>query len=152
MTTTHTSPRIDQLPRRPLVTVEPATSLRSAARLMRAEDVSALVVGKPGDLITIVTERDMTRAVAEGRDGATPVAEVASPRPVTVEGGTTVVTAATRMLQQGVRHLVVVDRARAVGLVSMRDALAVLLQSVTPDPGFLVLRSVEPDATELWLG
>jgi CBS domain-containing protein len=151
MDTTESLPRVAQLPARRLVTIEPDASLRAAAQLMRAEDVSALVVGAPGELIAIVTERDVTAAVADGRPAGTRVSTLATGAPITVRRDADIGTAAARMLRLGVRHLVVVDGARAVGMVSIRDALAALLQAVTPEP-MLVVLSRQPDLTELWLG
>jgi CBS domain-containing protein len=151
MDTTETLPRVGQLPARRLVTIAPDATLREAAQLMRAEDVSALVVGTPGELIAIVTERDITAAVADGRPSATPVTTLATAAPITVRRDADIGTAAARMVRLGVRHLVVVDGDRAVGIVSIRDALAVLLRAVTPEPMFVVL-SRQPDLTELWLG
>jgi CBS domain-containing protein len=123
---------VRDLPLRPLVTVPPEASLRTAAGTMREQDVSALVVGVVGSPVTILTERDVTTATADGRDPATLVAQLATRRPLTVEYDASVGTAAARMLDEGVRHLVVVEARRAVGLVSMRDLLTVVLTSVSP--------------------
>lgn len=152
MTAAPASPRIDQLPLRPLVTVRPDVSLRAAARLMRAEDVSALVVGVPGRPVSVLTERDLTAAMAVGTDPGTPVAAATADDPVTVDRHASVVSASAAMLRLGVRHLVVVEGSRAVGMVSMRDAVGVLLRALTPDPVAALLRSQEPDLPELWLG
>lgn len=152
MTVAPASPRIDQLPLRPLVTIRPDASLRAAARLMRAEDVSALVVGVPGRPVAVLTERDLTAAMAVGTDPVTPVAAATADDPVTVDRHASVVSASAAMLRLGVRHLVVVDGSRAVGMVSMRDALSALLRVLTPRPVAARLRSEEPDLPELWLG
>ena len=45
-----------------------AAPLATAARLMRAEGVSSLVVGLPGELVSVVTERDLCGALADGLD------------------------------------------------------------------------------------
>lgn len=121
------SAALARAPRR-LVTIAPGASLRQAAQLMWSEDVSALVVGTPGHRISLLTERDVTRAVADGQPLDTGVLEVASPDPATIDIGATVMAAAVAMLHLGVRHLVVVDRRRAVGLVSMREVMAELLR------------------------
>lgn len=120
---------------------------------MRAHDISALVVGEPGGLVSIVTERDLTKALADARPRETEVATIASADPLTVARDTSVMDVATLMLRHGVRHLVVVgeDR-RVVGVVSMRDALAALVQTVTPDTVFVMLQRMQIDAPELWLG
>jgi signal-transduction protein with cAMP-binding, CBS, and nucleotidyltransferase domain len=126
-----TIPRVRDLPLRPTVAVQPDTSLRDAAWVMRANDISSLVVGAPGDLIAVLTERDLTQALAEGYDARTPVASVASPDPLTVSPDTDVLDAAVVMLAAGIRHLVVARRGRVVGMLSMRDALAGLVDAVS---------------------
>lgn len=126
--------RVGQLRLRRLVTIGPGASLRSAARLMCVEDVSAVVVAQPGGLVSVLTERDIATAVAADVAPTTVVAAVATGEPATVDRSTSVVTAAATMLRLGVRHLVVVDGARAVAMVSMRDIVGALLPAVTrPD-------------------
>ena len=85
----------------------PRTTLRDAARAMRARDVSSAVVGVPSSPVAIVTERDVTRAVAEGLTPDEPVEQIATSDPVTVDPRTGVLDAATTMLRSGLRHLVV---------------------------------------------
>jgi signal-transduction protein with cAMP-binding, CBS, and nucleotidyltransferase domain len=59
---------------------------------------------------------------------------------------------ATLMLREGVRHLVVTRGRRAIGVVSMRDALAALVKAVTPDTVFVMLERMQVDAPGNWLG
>ena len=66
--------------------------------------------------MSILTERDFTRALAEGLAPDTPVAALASPHPLTIAAGSTVTDAATRMLRDGVRHLIVTRGNHAVGV------------------------------------
>ncbi|MEU6814641.1 CBS domain-containing protein [Streptomyces sp. NPDC046860] len=52
-----------------LVTVEPQASVASVARLMRDEDVGAVLVTEDGRLRCLVSDRDLVvRAFAEGSD------------------------------------------------------------------------------------
>jgi CBS domain-containing protein len=149
----HVVPRVGDLGLRPAVAVAPEAPLGQAARIMRAHDISALVVGEPGGPVSIVTERDLTRALADVRPPETEVAAIASADPLTVTSDATVMDVATVMPRHGVRHLVVVgDNRRAVGVVSMRDALTALVQTVTPDTVFVMLQRVQIDAPEMWLG
>jgi CBS domain-containing protein len=149
---THVVPRVGDLGLRPPVAIAPHAPLDQAARIMRAHDISALVVGESGGLVSIVTERDLTRALADARPPETEVATIASADPLTVARDTSVMDVATLMLRHGVRHLVVVGDRRVVGVVSMRDALAALVQTVTPDTVFVMLQRMQIDAPELWLG
>lgn len=146
------APRVDDLGLRPVVTVAPGASLAQVARIMRAHDISALVVGRPGDLISIVTERDLTQALADGRDPDIEVRAIASPEPLTVEPDTTVTHVAAQMLRYGVRHLVVARGRQAVGVVSIRDVLSALVTAISPDTMVVMLEQVRFDPPELWLG
>src|SRR4026209_1388910 len=58
-----------------------------AAKMMRDEDVGLAPIGEGGRLVGTLTDRDIvTRLVAEERDpGSTPVSEIASRDPVTVD-------------------------------------------------------------------
>jgi CBS domain-containing protein len=143
---------VDDLGLRPVVTVAPDTSLGQVARVMRAHDISALVVGHPGELISIVTERDLTQALADGRPPDTAARAIASPRPVTVPPDASALDAAALMLRRGVRHLVVARNGQAAGVLSMRSALAALVAAVTPDTVVLMLEQLRLDPPELWLG
>ena len=144
-------PRVDDLELRPVVTVGAQAPLYQVARVMRAHDISALVVGRPGELISIVTERDLTQALADGHPPATDVRTIASPLPITVSPDATAVDAAALMLRHGVRHLVVVRGRHAVGVLSMRIVLAALVAAVTPDTMVLMLEQLRLDPPELWL-
>jgi CBS domain-containing protein len=109
-------------------------------------------VSERGEPLSILTERDLTRALAEDCEPGTPVATLASPHPVTIPPDATAMDAATLMLRDGIRHLVVAQGDHAVGIVSIRDLLAVLVQTVTPDSVFLMLQRLEIDAPDNWLG
>jgi CBS domain-containing protein len=151
-TTNHVVPRVADLQLRPPVAIAPNAPLDQAARIMRAHNISALVVGEPGELVSIVTERDLTQALADARPQETEVGVIASADPLTVAPDATVMDVATLMLREGVRHLVVARGDRAVGVVSMRDALAALVKAVTPDTVFVMLERMQVEAPEIWLG
>jgi CBS domain-containing protein len=151
-TANHVVPRVNDLRLRAAVAIAPNAPLDQAARIMRAHNISALVVGTPGELVSIVTERDLTQALADAHPPETEVGAIASADPLAVSPDATVMDVATLMLREGVRHLVVTSDGRAVGVVSMRDALAALVKAVTPDTVFVMLERMQIDAPELWLG
>ena len=107
---------------REVLTVAPEDTIGEAAQKMVDEGVSSVVVSDFGRLIGILTERDLTRAVA-GRTHSSEarVREWMTADPVTVTGSTPVEEAARTMLEQGFRHLPVVEDDRPVGIVSIRD-------------------------------
>lgn len=113
-----------------LITAQPDDTLLDAAGQMNCYQIGALPVYEGRRLIGIVTERDLTAAVAEGANPATTrVADYMTEQPVTVAPNDDLEVAARRMAEIGVRHLPVVEGDRLVGVLSMRDLL--LAESTT---------------------
>jgi CBS domain-containing protein len=107
-----------------LITTQPDDTLVDATGQMNCHQIGALPVYEERRLIGIVTERDLTAALAEGADPATTrVVEYMTEQPVTVAPDDDLEVAARRMVELGVRHLPVVDGNRLVGVLSMRDLL-----------------------------
>jgi signal-transduction protein with cAMP-binding, CBS, and nucleotidyltransferase domain len=76
-----------------------------------------------------VSERDVTRALAEDADPDTmKVEDIMSDELVTVAPNDEVYDAVHRMLEAEVRHLPVVDDGVTTGMVSARDALQALVR------------------------
>lgn len=99
-------------------------SLADAAERMRLFDIGALPVVDGRQLVGIVTERDIVRAVADrARLELTPAAEYMTSWPATIGPEATLEHAAAIMATLGVRHLPVVDRGELVGMVSIRDVV-----------------------------
>lgn len=114
--------------RRPPVTTPAWGALRDAAEALVAHDVAALLVLSPEAPLAIVTERDVVRALASGADpDEVRIGDVMTAPLLTVEADTSVEDAMTRMLDGGVRHLVVLDGDGPRGVLSIRDLAAVLL-------------------------
>ena len=113
---------LGELMARDVITIEPSDTIGHAAEKMVQHGVSAIVVSDYGRLLGIVTERDLTRAVA-GRvhTSEARVREWMTADPKTVSESTDPVEAVQIMLDGGFRHLPVVEGERAVGIVSIRD-------------------------------
>ena len=104
-------------------------SLEEAARRMRGNEVGSLVVMDGHHCIGIITERDLTRAIAEGSDPhRTNVSGYMSIRPITVTPETGIREAAAEMLETEVRHLPVGVGGELIGMVSLRDLLTVVVE------------------------
>src|SRR5436853_3865081 len=116
--------RIEALYRTDVVTAEPHETLQDAARRMEWMEIGSLPVCEAGRLVGIVTERDITRAVAAAEPIDTPVARYMSAAVLCAHPGEDTTEVAKRMLDMGVRHLPVVKDGEIVGIVSARDLLA----------------------------
>jgi CBS domain-containing protein len=107
-----------------VVAVAPEDTLGEAAERMAEDGVGSAVVLDSGRLIGILTERDLLRAVA-GRvhTSEARVREWMTVDPMTATEGTSVDEAIRTMLEQGFRHLPVVEAGRTIGVVSLRELM-----------------------------
>jgi CBS domain-containing protein len=105
-----------------LYSVNPSTTLGEAISLMARHRIGSALVMEGGKLIGIFTERDTVRAISHSHDA--PDHQVSSwmtRDPKTVSPDEEVETALRTMLDNGFRHLPVVERGEVIGMVSMRD-------------------------------
>jgi len=108
----------------PVVAVAPEDTLGEAAERMAEHGVGSSIVLDGGRLIGILTERDLLKAVA-GRvhTSEARVREWMTQDPVTASESTSVDEAMRTMLEQGFRHLPVVEGGRTIGVVSLRELM-----------------------------
>ena len=110
---------------REIQTVSPWATVREATERMRAAGTGFLPVCEAdGQLVGVLTDRDVAvRAVAEGRDvDETTVRDVMTEEAVCCYEHVSAAEALELMTDEGVRRLVVVDRAnRFVGVATLED-------------------------------
>jgi CBS domain-containing protein len=106
-----------------VLTIGPSHSLQEAARLMADRNVGAAVVVDPESPGPgIVTERDILRSVAAGKDPASElVRDHLTDDLISASPEWSLEQAADTMCQHGFRHLLVVDGGELRGVLSMRD-------------------------------
>ncbi len=106
------------------VTVAPEDTIGEAAQKMVDAGRGAAAVSDFGRLIGILTDRDVMRSVAARTHSYEErVRAWMTPDPITVRPGTTADEAAKIMLDNGFRHLPIVDGERAIGIISIRAVL-----------------------------
>jgi len=110
---------------RKVYSVEATRTVLEAARYMMEHNVGAVPVLRNGDLVGIVSERDiMNRVVAVGRTpGTTAVSEVMTANPRAVPADESLEDCLFIMREFGFRHLPIVEGKELKGLVSLRDVL-----------------------------
>jgi CBS domain-containing protein len=112
-----------------VVTVAPEDTLGEAAAKMTERGIGAVVVSDFGRMIGILSERDIMRAVADRiHSSEARVREWMTADPITATTETSVEEAGRTMLENGFRHLPVVDGERAIGMISIRDVAQYGLQ------------------------
>ena len=117
---------------RSLLTIAPDALLGEAAVKMAERAVGAVVVLEGESVAAILTERDVMRAVAAGKDGSELVSNWMTRHPDTIEPGDTTDHAASLMIHGGFRHLPVIEEGKVVGIVSIRDLMRVALDDRSP--------------------
>lgn len=116
--------KIDQVMTRDVEAISPDSSIWAAAKRMRDLNVGFMPVVEQGQLIGVVTDRDITlRAVAEGLDPVmSTVAEVMTREVITCYADQEVEEAARVMNEHQIRRLLVLDRNQnLVGVISLGD-------------------------------
>ncbi|MCP3060423.1 CBS domain-containing protein [Myxococcus sp. K38C18041901] len=120
--------RIFELMTRNVETIEADEPLRVAALRMRECNIGALPVTEAGQLVGMLTDRDITvRSTALGQDpNTTQVREVMTTALITCEPDAGLDVAEQMMEDKMVRRLVVVDEARRpLGILSLDDLATV---------------------------
>lgn len=103
-------------------------SLRVVAEELTAGEIGAVLVRARGTVVGLVSERDLVAVIASGGDvESVQAADVMSTELITVGAGTSIAATGEAMLEAGVRHVLVERDTGIVGVVSIRDVLAVLL-------------------------
>ena len=102
----------------------PSTRVREAANLMVKNDCGEIpVVDDSGTLVGVITDRDIaSRCVADGKSSDTSVEDVMTSSPITVTPDTSVDDCRSKMEDNKVRRLPVVDESgKCCGIVSQAD-------------------------------
>ena len=106
------------------LTVAPEDTLGEVAERMNQKNVGAVIVKDHGRLIGILTERDLLRAMAARvHTSDARVRQWMTADPLTAAPETDLEEASRIMLDNGFRHLPVVDGSNVLGVVSLRRVL-----------------------------
>lgn len=106
-------------------TVHPDDSLLVVAQRLRDARVGAMLVADRGDYLGIVSEADPVRkAMASGASAEQVLARSVMSTPVmTIDIAQSAHEASDLMAERGIRHLVITEEGRVVGMISVRDLL-----------------------------
>ena len=114
-----------------LYTVAPETKLQVAVQTMAEKDIGSLVVMEYGELVGMLTFREIIKVVAKNHgsvgDGTT-IRKVMDDHPVTCTPETEVNEVRRIMLEHHVRYLPVLDSRTLMGVISFYDVAKVVLE------------------------
>ena len=149
--------KVRKLISRQPVSTGPHTTVQQAAQLMSEQSVSSLVIiddsSSNAGMVGIMTDRDLrNRVLAVGLDSATPISEIMSPNPITIQADDSVFDAMLSMLRHNIHYLPVVQRRRPIGMINLSDIIRYesqsslyLVNSIFNQPDVAGLQSLLPD-------
>ena len=112
-----------------VVSVGPGSSVRDAIRHMTERNVGAVAVSEDGVIAGIFTERDVLRLAAAGEAfHDRPVSEVMTRQLAIAAPDDDISAIAEMMRDRAIRHVPVVEDGRLLGIVSVRDVMALLVE------------------------
>ncbi len=152
----------DLLIRKPpkIVMIDPRCTMLQTLLKMGEHGVGALLVAdSEGNLMGIVTEHDISKGAAKFGDSLLkrPVGDLMTANLITCDITDSVVDALAMMNRGRIRHLPVIDDGEVVGMLSVRDMLAVCVDAMRSDDGDLRKQMVDAGraggqtGTETWL-
>lgn len=117
---------------RNMVAVDASTSISDAAKLMSTRGIGSLLVKSGDETIGIVTQTDMVRrGLAKNLAGNSPLADIMTPRPASIEDHATILEAGAEMARVGFRHLLLHNSEGQIsGLISERDLFRAQQQGI----------------------
>jgi CBS domain-containing protein len=143
---------VGQLMTERLETISPSDTAQEAAKKMRDKKVSSLVVTDVEDKpIGIVTERDLVRQVCTKVINSNDVIvhHIMSSPLATIDANSSVEVAADIMIQNKVRHLLVVDEKKVLGIITPSDFTGYLKEKLDlDDVNARILQSLKEDEEE----
>ena len=115
-------PSVRDVMKTSLHSVEPAETVGEAVAVMAQHRIGSVLVMQGDRLLGIFTERDTVRALSQAHDAARhEIISWMTHDPKTVAPSMDTEDALRVMLDNGFRHLPVVESGKVVGMVSMRD-------------------------------
>jgi CBS domain-containing protein len=108
--------------RREPVTLPPQTPIQAAARRMREQRVSSVLIVEGSHLYGLVTDRDLrNRVLATGMDSARPIMDVATLAPLCIDIQRPAFDALLLMARHNIHHLPVLDGTGVAGMITATD-------------------------------
>ncbi|MGD9810835.1 MAG: CBS domain-containing protein [Sphingobium sp.] len=106
-----------------VIQLAPDVTLQEAARLLVERRIGCAPVVDGGEVVGILSERDVVRAVSGGDPAALSrsVKSAMTSPAVTITSDLAVITALSLMTKRRIRHLPVIDDGRITGFVSIGD-------------------------------
>ena len=114
-----------------LYTATPEESLTSAVNLMAEKDIGSLVIMDHGDLVGMLTFREVIQSLVKNGDslGQTRIRSAMDDAPLTCTGETELDEVRRMMLERHTRYMPVMDNRMLMGVISFYDVAKAVVDS-----------------------
>jgi CBS domain-containing protein len=114
---------VKQRMQKKVISVLPSSSIHDAAIQMKKQKVGTVLVMEDGNKLKgILTDRDITMAVAENKDpNSTSINKIMKKKPITIKSDADIMAALRVMSTGNVRRLPVCERGEVIGMLSSAD-------------------------------
>ncbi len=119
--------KVSEIAKKEVISLGPHATLEEAVKKMRENDVGSVIISKNGELLGILTERDVVRLIADGVPLNVSLESVMNKNPITASPEDDILVVAHKMVSHGLRHIPIVEKRKVVGVVSIKDVLRYLL-------------------------
>ncbi|MCU7787584.1 MFS transporter [Pyrobaculum sp. 3827-6] len=109
----------------PPITAPADAKIRDVAGLMADQRIGLVILTADGSITGVVSERDVVRAVAQGRSLDDKALDIATRRVITVSPDASLGDVMLNMAEYGIRHVVVAQDDKPLGVISIRDIIKI---------------------------
>jgi len=115
---------------KPVITLSPGDSLDQAVSLMMEHSIGSILIVESGDLVGILSERDLLRVLHQKQAMWTPiiVKDAMTPNPIVCDPDDSLEEAMNLMVDNNIRHLPMTYKGKLEGMLSITDIVEELLE------------------------
>ncbi len=116
---------LQRKPSQSVWSITPQASIAQAVNLLAEKNIGALLVLEEGQVVGIISERDIVRALflSDRVSPQTPVGEIMTRKVLYVRPEQTIDECMALMTDKRLRHLPVIEHDRLIGLISIGDVV-----------------------------
>ncbi len=116
--------KVKEIMTKDMIIISPQDTLEDASSIMRNYDIGFLPVVEEDDVVGVITDRDIViRAIALGKNSKDSVEPYMTTYLICVDKETTLEDALERMAEEKVKRLLVEEKEKIIGLLSLSDIL-----------------------------
>jgi CBS domain-containing protein len=121
--------KLSDIMARDIVSVPPSASIKDTAETLLKRGISSVVIKKGEEIVGIVTDRDFVKLALYEKNSAC-AEEIMSSDLITIDPETDLIGAVKLMGKHKIRHLLVKESDKIIGIVSLRDILKIVPEAI----------------------